>query len=169
MHQATSSHKLFFDKDYSRAPIISGCHSPKRYEDFYFAFPIKKYPHAFNNATSDVCYKKSVFGYHNNSLDMEKVKRILYEHMEANKSSCPELTVSIIQRKTRKILNEMELRDAARHSGFPHTNLVMFDDMTVREQFKACTDILVSWCSGGWTCLDLLYAEGNCSAGAVLA
>ena len=137
--------QLFYNKPIWDFDTSDGCHDPSRYEAILFALSIRQPHYTYHKAPGSTCYKDAVLGAYSKKIWVGEPENYVAKMLGAHSSLCPNRRVLIQQRRNRKILNADELKRAAEEIGFNWTDVVTFEDVTLRQQLKnvACSDILV--------------------------
>ncbi len=148
--------QLFYYEDVWKLDRSTGCHNPARYEQFIFALSIKKEHISYHMSPVNICYYNATFGYDIKSVTSTDVKRYIYKKFRINLQKCKYPTITIQQRKLRRIMNAEVLKQEAIKFGWTNTDVVTFEDLSIEDQLKtiACTDVLVGIQGAG---LEWLY------------
>ncbi len=149
--------QLFYNKDVWRIPKSSDCdHNPAQYEQFLFALSIKREHISYHRALVNICYQNATFGFSTKSVKQVEVMHYLYNKFRINLHKCKHPTITIQQRKSRKIMNAEVLKQDAIKFGWTNTDVISFGDLSLVAQLQtiACTDVLVGVQGAG---LEWLY------------
>ena len=140
------TNKILYKLPWDLAPEDMGCFNTTRYENLLKTLYIDPVHDAFYRVPDRTCFKQAVFGAANllpNDSRMA-VDHVL-THFNIDRISCQTNSLTIVQRKTRRILNPSELLDAASEVGFDNIELVNLEDLSIREQLQtaACSRVFV--------------------------
>lgn len=155
--------QLFYKQPLWDLDRSDGCHNPARYQEFLSTFSIRPDHDTFHNKPHGTCYQHAVFGSYRKGFWTGEPEGYVLKKMGADYSKCQHPYVIILQRSNRKILNADELLTAARSLGIERTFLLVFDQMTLREQalHVACADVLAGVQGAGLQWLRFMKFGGG--------
>ncbi len=120
--------QLFYYDDIWKLDRSNGCHNPARYEQLIFALSIKKEHISYHMSPTNICYYNATFGYDVKSIKHTDVKYYIYKKFRVNLQKCKYPTITIQQRKLRRIMNAEVLKQEAIKFGWTNTDVVTFED-----------------------------------------
>ena len=114
-------------------------------QDFLHSFPIRRQFDSYHNVKAPICYKNAVIGYHRKGFSWIELREHLtysYGFQTCNEDR-PKIT--ILQRRTRRILNIDDILQATKDFGYNNSAVYTFEDLSLIEQYRViyCTDVLV--------------------------
>ena len=124
----------------------NSCYNPLRFQELLLTLGVRPWHGWYGYAPTNTCYTNAVFGYIDSNINEREAENYVMAAMGYMPEQCPTgPTVTILQRKTRRILNAEQLQNASKALGLSRTFLYEFEDLPVREQFKiaSCSDILI--------------------------
>lgn len=128
------------------APDELACDDIHRYEQFLKYLHVE-FPHeVFYKMPVNTCFQYGVFGLVNLNYDSKRTVQYVIQAAGIKQTQClnPQ-RVLIIQRNLRKILNVNDLLEAAKAEGYPESEVIILENLSVEEQLKlvACSPVMV--------------------------
>ena len=139
---STVPNQLFYRDPLMEIPY-DDCNYFHRYEDLLFSLSIQPQHQSYHDVVPNTCYQNAVFGW--KPWRTEEVTQYVINKMGIRKDMCKNGTVTLVQRRFRRVLNMEDLQDATLRSNFSSVQIVMFEDMSLKNQIQTayCTDILI--------------------------
>ena len=139
------SNRLLYRIPWDLEPAEMDCYDVRTYEGLLFLLNFDREHDVFYRMPSNTCFRHAVFGNADFSSGKRQAAEYVIRKLGIDYQRCPDNVVTIIRRRTRRILNQDQLINVTILEGFANVQAVDMEELSLDDQIRtiACTTVLV--------------------------